>query len=257
MGNLKVAGIDIGSRTIALVDLNAGAGKPPWLSVVEDTGYDPLARCREILDGRRYDLLLATGYGRHLAKANFADDTVTEIRAYAVGAQHLRPESRAILDIGGQDVKVISLEASGKVRDFEMNDRCAAGTGKFLEVMAKALGFSIEKLGEEALKAKNPTKINSMCTVFAESEVVSLISKGEDRRDIAYGIHQAICERIMAILNRVGVEGELFFAGGVALNVCMREILAERLSVPVFVPDNPQIVGALGAALCALRRLHD
>lgn len=248
---MKVAGIDIGSRTIALAE--PGDGR--WLWRIEDTGHNPLAQCRRMLDGKNYDVMLATGYGRHLARDNFAQDTVTEIKAYAVAARHLRPGTRTILDIGGQDVKVISLAPDGRVKDFEMNDRCAAGTGKFLEVMAKALDFDLDELGRQALRARQSTDINSMCTVFAESEVVSLIARGEDRRDIAHGLHQAIGERVIAMLNRVGVSEELFFAGGVALNPCMAKVLEDRLQTVVFVPDNPQVVGAIGAALCAARRV--
>lgn len=248
---MKVAGLDIGSRTIALVEL---AGNGQIDSKVSDTSYDPLSQCQDLLKGKRYDCMLATGYGRHLAQANFASDTVTEIKAFAVGASHIYSGCRAVLDIGGQDMKVIVLAEDGKVRDFEMNDRCAAGTGKFLEVMAKALGFHIEKLGQEALKSKNPTKINSMCTVFAESEVVSLIARGERRRDIAYGIHEAISERIVAMINRMGISENLVFAGGVAYNKCIRHILEQKLESKIFVPENPQIVGALGAALLAERR---
>jgi predicted CoA-substrate-specific enzyme activase len=248
---MMVAGLDIGSRTIALVELT---GNGQIDSTVFDTSYDPLSQCQNLLKGKRYDRLLATGYGRHLAQANFASETVTEIKAFAVGANYIHPNCRAVLDIGGQDIKVITLTEKGKIKDFEMNDRCAAGTGKFLEVMAKALGFRIDELGEEALKSRSPTKINSMCTVFAESEVVSLIAKGEDRCDIAYGIHEAISERIVAMTNRMGVVGNLVFAGGVAYNKCIRHILEKKLDIKIHVPHDPQIVGALGAALLAERQ---
>ncbi|MFZ3062147.1 MAG: acyl-CoA dehydratase activase [Actinomycetota bacterium] len=248
---MKVAGLDIGSRTIALVEL---AENGDTNSTVLDTSYDPLNQCQSLLKGKHYDCMLATGYGRHLAQANFASDTVTEIKAFAVGASHIYPNCRAVLDIGGQDMKVITLADDGKVKDFDINDRCAAGTGKFLEVMAEALNFSIQELGGEALKAKAPTKINSVCTVFAESEVISLIARGENRRDIAYGIHEAISERIAAMINRMGVSGDLIFAGGVAYNKCIRHILEKKLNLRIYVPDNPQIVGALGAALLAERR---
>lgn len=240
------AGLDIGSRTIALVAMD---GDDIISADVQDTTYDPAAECRRLIAGKDFDSLTATGYGRHLAADLFGAKAITEIKAFALGARYISPDCRAILDIGGQDVKVITVDEKGRVADFEMNDRCAAGTGKFLEVMANVLGYSLAEFGEAALTATTPVKINSTCTVFAESEVVSLIAKGEPRNNIALGLHEAVADRVIAMLNRVKVEGGLFFAGGVARNAAMREVLARRLGVDVKVPDNPQIVGALGAAL--------
>lgn len=240
------AGLDIGSRTIALVEMN---GESIVSADVQDTTYDPAAECRRLIAGKDFVSLTATGYGRHLAADLFGAKAITEIKAFALGARYINPDCRAILDIGGQDVKVITVDEKGRVADFEMNDRCAAGTGKFLEVMANVLGYSLTEFGEAALTATTPVKINSTCTVFAESEVVSLIAKGESRNNIALGLHEAVADRVIAMLNRVKVEGGLFFAGGVARNAAMREVLARRLGVDVKVPDNPQIVGALGAAL--------
>jgi len=246
---LTVAGLDIGSRTIALVEMDDG--EIAFSEVVETT-YDPLEQCRRLLQDRRHDLLVATGYGRHLAQANFADRVITEIKAFALGCYHIFPECRTILDIGGQDTKAISVGPGGRVLDFQMNDRCAAGTGKFLEVMATALGLSLEEMGLQALQAEGEVKISSMCTVFAESEVTGLIARGTPRPEIARGLHEAICDRASALLKRVGVQRELVFAGGVARNPCLRALLEERLGFPLLVPENPQIVGALGAALDAL-----
>lgn len=240
------AGLDIGSRTIALVEMD---GNGVVSADVRDTTYDPAAECRRLIAGKDFESLTATGYGRHLAAELFSAKTITEIKAFALGARHVSPECRAILDIGGQDVKVIALDDGGRVADFEMNDRCAAGTGKFLEVMATVLGYSLAEFGEAALTATAPVKINSTCTVFAESEVVSLIAKGEPRINIALGLHEAVADRVIAMLNRVKVDGGLFFAGGVARNAAMRDVLARRLGVDVRVPDNPQIIGALGATL--------
>ena len=245
---MTVAGIDIGSRTIALVELN-GAGIRD--SRIVDTGYDPLKQCLALMEGKNYDQIVATGYGRHLARANFATTTITEIKAFALGARVLVPGCRTVLDIGGQDTKVISLGAGGEVKNFEMNDKCAAGTGKFLEVMSGALGYHIEELGDQALSASGTVKINSMCTVFAESEVISLTTRGEDRRNIAHGLHQAIVERTLSMMRRVGVEGEMVFAGGVANNSCVCQMLEYALGITPIVTENPQLVGALGAALHA------
>ena len=245
---MKVAGLDIGSRTIALVTMDDGEIS---FSEVVDTTFDPLEQCKRLLENREFDLLVATGYGRHLAQANFADRVVTEIKAFALGCYHFFPDCRTILDIGGQDTKAISVGPGGRVVDFQMNDRCAAGTGKFLEVMASALGLSLEEFGEVALQAEGEVNISSMCTVFAESEVTGLITRGTPRPLIARGLHEAVCDRAAALLKRVGLRRELVFAGGVARNPCLRALLEERLGFPMLVPDNPQIVGALGAALSA------
>jgi predicted CoA-substrate-specific enzyme activase len=243
---LSVAGLDIGSRTIALVEMDDGNIRR---SEVVETTFDPLQQCAKLLEDKSYDLLVATGYGRHLAQANFADQVITEIKAFALGCYHVFPQCRTILDIGGQDTKAISLGDDGRVIDFQMNDRCAAGTGKFLEVMAAAMGLSLEEMGRIALEATGEVKISSMCTVFAESEVTGLIARGTPRPEISRGLHEAICDRAVALLKRVGVRREVVFAGGVARNPCLRSLLEERLGIAPLIPEDPQIVGALGAAL--------
>lgn len=246
---MAVGGLDIGSRTIALMEVDQGGIR--WSEVVETT-FDPMAQCQRLLADKRFDVLVATGYGRHLAQANFADSMITEIKAFGLGCYHYFPECRTILDIGGQDTKAISLAADGRVVDFQMNDRCAAGTGKFLEVMAAAMGLSLEQMGSLAMETQSQVKVSSMCTVFAESEVTGLIARGTPRPEIARGLHEAICDRAVSLLRRVGVEREVVFAGGVARNPCLRSLLENRLGLPLLVPENPQIVGALGAALSAL-----
>jgi predicted CoA-substrate-specific enzyme activase len=239
------AGIDIGSRTIKLAILEHS--KLSAYQII-DTGIDPIANSKKILDKHKYDKIIATGYGRYLAQKQFGFPVVTEIKAYAQGAYFLFPKCRTVIDIGGQDSKIIRAN-QGKVEDFEMNDRCAAGTGRFLEVMATTLGFTIEGFFEQALQAKKSQAISSMCTVFAESEVISLIAHGENIQSIALGLHQSIGNRIFGMLERVGFEDEVVFAGGVALNKCMVKILEKRAKRELHVPENPQIVGALGAAL--------
>ncbi len=243
---MTIAGLDIGSRTIALVEMDGGG---LVRSMVVETTFDPLEQCRLILEDRDFDVLVATGYGRHLAQANFADRTITEIKAFALGCHSIFPACRTILDIGGQDTKAISLGRGGKVLDFQMNDRCAAGTGKFLEVMATAMGLSLEEMGRIALETEGEVKVSSMCTVFAESEVTGLIARGTPRPEIARGLHEAICDRATSLLKRVGVEREVVFAGGVARNPCLGALLQKRLGLPLLIPQDPQIVGALGAAL--------
>jgi predicted CoA-substrate-specific enzyme activase len=160
-----------------------------------------------------------------------------------------------VIDVGGQDCKVALLSEDGEVRKFEMNDRCAAGTGRFLEVMARALDLDIAQLGEHALAATKMVPVNSLCTVFAESEVVSLVARGEDSRTIALGLHEAIATRIAGMVRRVGPRERAVFAGGGALNACLRRLLSEKLGLELTVPEQPQIVGALGAALLA-KTLH-
>jgi predicted CoA-substrate-specific enzyme activase len=245
-----VAGLDIGSRTIALVEWDGGQIAR---SKVVDTGTDPLGNARALLEGHAYHRLVATGYGRHLAaERELADEVISEIKAYGLGAAHLYPDAGTVLDIGGQDSKVIRLGPQGRVRRFEMNDRCAAGTGRFLENMAHALGMGVEVFGPHALASDGrAVRISSMCTVFAESEVVSLIARGEDSHRVALGLHQAIVDRVASMVRRVGVEERFVFAGGVAHNPCLQQLFAQALEVPLTVPTDPQIVGALGAALHA------
>jgi len=153
--------------------------------------------------------------------------------------------------VGGQDCKVTLLSDGGEVRKFEMNDRCAAGTGRFLEVMARALELEVSQLGGHALSAPAAVRSNSLCTVFAESEVVSLIARGEESQAIALGLHEAIATRIAGMARRIGPRERVVFAGGGALNVCLRQLLSRKLGVELTVPEQPQVVGALGAALVA------
>jgi (R)-2-hydroxyacyl-CoA dehydratese activating ATPase len=166
-----------------------------------------------------------------------------------IGSRYLFPEARTVLDIGGQDTKVILLGENGKVAKFEMNDRCAAGTGKFLEFMATTLQIPLESFGDFALQGNKRIQISSMCTVFAESEATSLMARGERPENIAMGLHLAIVQRTLSMLGRVGKEAPLVFAGGVAHNPCVRTLLEEELKFIPHVPKNPDMVGAIGAAL--------
>jgi (R)-2-hydroxyacyl-CoA dehydratese activating ATPase len=188
----------------------------------------------------------ATGYGKNAI--TFAGRTVSEITAHARGVFFLYPEVAGIIDIGGQDSKVIVVD-KGRVQDFLMNDKCAAGTGKFLEYSAKALEVSIEELGELALSSSNPAKISSMCTVFAESEVISLRAKGYVKEDIAAGLVESIAQRIGVMAKRMRLKENVAFVGGVAKNRAMKAALEKELDLELFVPEVPQITGALGAAL--------
>jgi (R)-2-hydroxyacyl-CoA dehydratese activating ATPase len=246
---MSYAGIDLGSRTVALVAIDRQGAVT--VEKITDTGFDPLAAAQSLLEGTDFAQVLATGYGRTLFEVAYSAPTVTEIKAHGRGAAALFPGIRAVLDIGGQDSKAIALNEQGKVVKFEMNDRCAAGTGKFLEVMAKSLGFAIEDFGSHALAATEEFAISSMCTVFAESEVTSLIARGGDRRSIAKGLQRSVVRRAVAMLNRVAPTGDVVFSGGVANNPCVCTLMAEELGRRLLLPAKPQFVGAYGAALLA------
>jgi predicted CoA-substrate-specific enzyme activase len=245
------AGIDIGSRTVkvALVD----DGHLVYSAKAENS-FEPLGICQKLLDGLQYNVITATGYGRHLFKSRYDCNTITEIKAFALGVGEQYNSCRTILDIGGQDIKTIALDDKLHVVKFEMNDRCSAGTGRFLEIMAMALGCGMEEFSSLALTATGTVKINSMCTVFAESEVVSLLSQGAKREDVAAGIHTSIVAKVKSMLQRVNVREQLVFVGGVARNRCVVESLEKSLGIGVVVPDDPQIVGALGCALSGIRQ---
>jgi (R)-2-hydroxyacyl-CoA dehydratese activating ATPase len=244
---MRSAGIDIGSRAIKLVLLDGGR---VVLRAVEDTGSDPLAVCRRLLHGVSYDEITGTGYGRHLFKEHWPDAMViSEIKAAAVGAASLVPGCRTVVDIGGQDTKVIALDTAGKVQKFVMNDRCAAGTGQFLEMMATALAYTRGEFVGAAGRAKRAQRLSSMCSVFAQSEVVSLIARGASKEEMALGVHQSIASRTAALAGGVPVEEPVVFTGGCAHNPCLVSLISEALKHPLRVPESPQNVAALGCAL--------
>lgn len=193
--------------------------------------------------------IVATGYGR--VSVPFAGKKITEITCHARGVHHLIPEAKTIIDIGGQDSKGIRLDEEGTVLDFVMNDKCAAGTGRFLEVMAKALNLHIDDLGTIAETSRDPCLMSSVCTVFAESEVVSLRAEGRKREDIVAGLHNAIASRISGMICQIGCEEQIVLTGGVAQNRGVLKALEEELQRKVEVPEAPQMTGALGAALFA------
>jgi len=245
---MKALGIDIGSRYIkgALVEKGTRIGFKK-----EETTFNPLEKCLEILKKMPADRVVATGYGRHLLEVHGDVRTITEIKAFARGARSFFPHCRTIIDIGGQDTKVIALNERGAVWKFEMNDRCAAGTGKFLEIMAKNLGYSLEEFGSCALTAHQEIQLSSMCAVFAESEVVSLTAKGVAREEIAIAIHRAIVNRVASMAKRFPLEEGIVFAGGCAYNPCLKALLEQSLKKNIQVSSLPEMTGALGAALFA------
>ncbi len=243
---MRFAGLDIGSRTVKLAVLEHGKLVLSRMSV---TSHDPLETARSLMRDAEFDAVTATGYGRYLIQGHLECPVISEIKAFAVGSRFFSSDCRSILDIGGQDTKAISLDEEGTMCKFEMNDKCAAGTGRFLEVMATALGFTLEEFSAAALSAEKAVKINSMCTVFAESEVISLTTQGAARNEVALGIHRAIVSRSVALLKRIAPPGAVFFAGGVAKNACMKALLEGELGRTLYVPSDPQLVGAIGAAL--------
>jgi len=249
---VRAAGIDIGSRTVKLVAVDADGAVV--LELVEEATYDPLAVCARLTAGLSVDRVVSTGYGRHLfLKLSPGAVPVTEIKAAAIGARAVLSACRALVDVGGQDTKVVALDPDGRVRKFAMNDRCAAGTGRFLEVMATALAFTPGEFVAAALAAKRAEKLSSMCTVFAESEVISLVARGAQRDEIALGIHQAIAVRTAGLAGTVPMEGEVLFVGGGALNGCLVRELGAALRLQLVVPQSPQTIAAYGAALHGLR----
>ena len=248
-------GIDIGSSSTkaAVVDQdkklwavsvqNLGTGTTAYETVVADV----LARAGVQPSDIRFTV--ATGYGRVNYKG--ADKQITEITCHAKGVNFLTRDAKTIVDIGGQDAKVIKLDANGKVENFVMNEKCAAGTGRFLEVMARVLGCELGELSNLADHADKEISINNVCTVFAESEVISRLSGGETSANVARGAHVAIAKRVMGMCNRVGYEPKIVMTGGVALNANMVDALAREMGYPIEVAPHCQAAGAIGAAVFA------
>ncbi len=245
-------GIDSGSATTKAVLVNDGRIAA---HVILPTAFDFLLAAEKAyndvladagVDKTDVNHVCATGYGRNSIK--FADRTISEITAHAMGVYHLYPDVNGIIDIGGQDSKVISVNG-GRVTDFLMNDKCAAGTGKFLEYTAKALELPIEELGRLALTSKTPASITSMCTVFAESEAISLRARGFRKEDIAAGLIESVARRVAVMARQVGLKQNVAFVGGVAKNAGIKVALEKELGISLYVPPEPQVTGALGAAL--------
>jgi predicted CoA-substrate-specific enzyme activase len=192
---------------------------------------------------------VSTGYGRRLIP--IADNTFTEITCHARGAHSLWPGVRLVIDIGGQDSKVIAVDENGFVDHFAMNDRCASGTGRFFEVLARALEVEIEEVGPLAMQGTRNLEISSMCATFAETEVISLLASGEEKADIAASVHRAVAARTLGLVAQVGKHTPIVMTGGVAKNEAAVKFVADKLGVEVVVPEDPQISGAFGAALIA------
>ena len=254
-GALAAAGIDAGSTTTKLVAVSADGRLIGWrLESAQPRVEEQVARL--LLDlctalGGRADVpTVATGYGRKLLTA--ATKSVTEISCHARGVHACLGTAGTLVDIGGQDSKVIRIAANGRATDFNMNDKCAAGTGRFLENTAARLGLPLEEFAQRALAVADEAPISSTCTVFAESEIISLIAHGTPLDSIVRGLHRSMVARIATMIYHVGLVAPLMLSGGVARNPAVRTLLAEATGEPVIVPEHPQLMGAYGAALLAL-----
>lgn len=253
---MVVAGCDLGSTTgkVVIMDDETILSSVVVRSTMnpEKTGLSALeAACKKAGLSSLKDLqyVVGTGYGRQ--GVSFIGENISEITCHARGAHWLHPNARTVVDGGGQDCKVISLDKNGKVLDFTMNDKCAAGTGKFFEVMARTFDCSLDKFSELSLQSDNPAKITKQCSVFAESEVVTLANRGVDSADIAAGLVDSIVRRFIAMVFRIGLVADLVFTGGCAKNEALIRGIEKATGGPVIRLPNPQIVGALGAALFA------
>jgi len=251
------AGVDVGSTQTKAVVINED--REIVSRALTDTGANVILAAENAFqqalangDVREEEVeyVIGTGYGRY--KVTFGNTQVTEISCHGRGAVHMFPNTRTVVDMGGQDTKAISVAPTGEIVDFCMNDKCAAGTGRFLGAASSALEIPLDKLGPTALEGERPVKISTTCTVFAESEVLSWLGKGKKIEDILLGVHKSIAARSAGLLRRVGIEEEVTFTGGVARNLAMIDTLNERLGVKVNVSEESHYMGALGAALFAL-----
>ncbi len=256
---MLVAGVDVGStQTKAIIlDENADIAARGIVNTganVVKAAEKAFQACRQTARLEEWEVayIVGTGYGRY--KVTFGDAQITEISCHARGASFLFPKTKTILDIGGQDTKGIRINEKGEVIDFCMNDKCAAGTGRFLGAAADVMGISLDELGDLALKSGAPLRITNVCTVFVETEIINHLSKGKRAEDILAGVHQSISARSVSLLRRVGLEPEITFTGGVSRNKGMVAALQEKLGAPINVSADSQFIGALGAALFALDR---
>ena len=246
------AGIDIGSTMTKAVILNGGV----ITSIIGPTGPEQRRLANKVMEEalkkavisfQKVTYIVSTGYGR--INVPFADKQFTEITCHARGILHLFPKARIIIDIGGQDVKGIKIDAAGKIIDFVMNDKCAAGSGRFIEVIADTLEVSLDKVGSLSLQSKNPAKISNICTIRAQQEVAASLAQGMPISDLLAGVHHSLADRICRMVNRLRVEDVVVVTGGGAKNRGLLKALSEQSGRGILVPEEPLITGALGAAL--------
>ena len=246
------AGIDVGSTMTKAVILSDGI----IASIIGPTGPEQRRLANKVMEealrraGLRFQAIayiVSTGYGR--INVPFSDSQFTEITCHAKGINHLFSAARTIIDIGGQDIKAIRLNANGKIAEFVMNDKCAAGSGRFIEVIAETLGVPLDQVGELSLQSRNPAKISNICTIWAQQEVAASLAEGVAIPDLLAGVHQSLADRICRMVNRLRVEEDIVVTGGGAKNRGLLKALSELLSHKLQVPKEPLITGALGAAL--------
>ena len=251
------AGVDVGSTQTKAAIINID--RKLVSQAIIDTGANVVMAAEKAfrlaldaagLTEEEVEYVVGTGYGRY--RVTFGNTQVTEISCHGRGAVQLFPETRTVVDMGGQDTKAIRVSPNGEIVDFCMNDKCAAGTGRFLGAAASALDIPLDQLGPTALAADKSVRISTTCTVFAESEVLSWLGKGKKIEEILWGVHQSIASRSAGLLRRVGVEDQVTFTGGVTRNTAMVEALEQKLETKLNVSEDSHIIGALGAALFAL-----
>ena len=246
------AGIDVGSTMTKAVILNKGI----IASIIGPTGPEQRRLANKVMEEvlnraalslKAITYIVSTGYGR--INVPFADKQFTEITCHAKGIIRLFPKAKTIIDVGGQDIKAIKIDATGKTIDFVMNDKCAAGSGRFIEVIAGTLGVPLDKVGDLSLQSRNPAKISNICTIWAQQEVAASLAQGIPISDLLAGVHHSLADRICRMVNRLKVEEAVIVTGGGAKNRGLLKALSEQLGHEILVPEEPLITGALGAAL--------
>ncbi len=241
-------GVDIGSTYTKITGIDKDRNIIDTTVIPTIMNQDEIVA--EYLKDKKVEMLVATGYGRHMVEEKFSCPVISEIKAHAKGAYFYNTETDLVIDLGGQDSKVIKLDGTGGFIDFRMNDKCAAGTGKFLEIAANRMGLDMEKFSNLGFEADKELEISSMCAVFAESEVISLMAKKESAANICYGIHSSIASRLSSMARRFIAKSEyVFFSGGGALNPFLKHLLSKKLEKKILVSDKPQLMGSIGAAL--------
>lgn len=245
----KAAILDEDGRVVARALVDTGA------NVVQAAEHAFKTALREgNIQEEEVEYVVGTGYGRY--RVTFGNEQITEISCHARGAVHIFPKTRTVVDMGGQDTKAIRVAPTGEVIDFCMNDKCAAGTGRFLGAASAALDIPLDELGDTALQSTRPVKISTTCTVFAESEVLSWLGKGKKIEDILWGVHKSIAMRSAGLMRRVGIDDEVTFTGGVSRNPAVVEALEQKIEKRLNVSDECHYIGAIGAALFAMDRIR-
>lgn len=256
------AGVDVGSTQTKAVIMEAGQGivaraileTGANVGVAADNAFS--AACRQIdLDPGAIGFVVGTGYGRY--RITFGNAQMTEISCHARGAHFIFPNTKTVIDMGGQDAKAIRVGSTGEVLDFVMNDKCAAGTGRFLSNAADVLNITLDEIGPISLRGKRPVKIATVCTVFVESDILSYLGQGKSGEDILAGVHLAIAKRTISLARRITIEPAVTMTGGVARNVGMVRALEDILGIPLQVSSDSHFMGAIGAAVFALERVDE